>query len=207
MAKFLELAGQKFGRLNVLVRVAENPNLWLCRCDCGNEVKIRSGNLRNNHTKSCGCFQRERASISNKTHGKTKTREYRIWQHMLWRCYNPKSNEYVRYGARGITVCASWQNSFEAFLKDMGVCPVGCSIERKNNNKGYEPDNCRWATAVEQAHNTRGNKHITINGECMIFSDWLRRYGLSRRAVYCRLKKGWSMQKAIQEPSQRKKVS
>lgn len=151
--------GARFGRLTVTGRNGNMPNgakAWRCTCDCGNEVTTHGPRLRAGSVLSCGC---KRAEVMNRqTHGKRKTPEYRIWQGMVTRTTNPNSNFYHRYGGRGIVMCDEWRNSFEKFYEHMGARPAGdgfvYSIDRIDNDRGYEPGNCRWATPVQQARNT-----------------------------------------------------
>ena len=121
------------------------------------------------------------------THGMTKTRIYKCWIHMKDRCYNHKNKQFHNYGGRGITVCDSWLNSFENFLSDMGDMPKGLSLERIDNSKGYSPDNCRWATAKEQAQ----NRTTTIVYEGKTITEWSKILGISRAAIYARISRNW----------------
>jgi hypothetical protein len=164
-----ELSGNKFGRLEVIsFSCIQNGNsLWNCKCDCGKEKVVAACHLKSGHTSSCGCLLSETTSSRSKTHGESvfaaNTKEYRIWNHMKTRCSNPRSNRFNRYGGRGITVCDRWKNSFENFLFDMGRCPEGMSIDRIENNGNYEPDNCKWSTAKEQAANRSKKSDQFIN--------------------------------------------
>lgn len=161
--RFKDLAGRRFGRWLVLDRVARSGKwklAWYCRCDCGTENWVNPQNLRLGKTKSCGCWQSEMTSKRFRTHGKTKTPEYRIWSAMKKRCTDTKNIGYRIYGGRGIKVCESWMNSFPNFISDMGTRPSsGHSIERKNVNGNYEPSNCCWATRAEQAKNYRRTEY------------------------------------------------
>jgi hypothetical protein len=152
----VDVTGQKFGRLTAVSRVGSRnrDSIWLCRCDCGRSHRAILYNLRNGHTRSCGCLKAD-AMRRRATHGMRDTREFNIWNSMRQRCSNPRQPSYQDYGARGIRVCELWQNSFAVFFADMGPCPSGHSIERVNNDAGYSPENCKWATPLEQRHNRR----------------------------------------------------
>ena len=169
------ISGIRFGKL-VAVEYCGSTNLgqalWKCLCDCGKECVVRGSYLRNKHTLSCGCLQKEKSSIAcvksgrDKTvkHDMAKTPEYRAWSHMKDRCNNPKDKNYKNYGARGIKVCDEWINSFDKFLEHIGRKPERkLSIDRIDNNGNYEPGNVRWATSKQQAMNTRrSRKYLEI---------------------------------------------
>lgn len=154
----VDLTGKRFGRLTV-VALAENiggKRGWQCKCDCGSAPVVRHDHLAGGRVVSCGCHRAAASGARNRTHGRSRTAEYRIWRNMLNRCHWDKWPEWHLYGGRGITVCDEWRASFEAFFVHMGERPTSThSIDRIDGNKGYEPGNCRWATPTEQARNTR----------------------------------------------------
>ena len=161
MSKKKDLTGQKFGRLTAIEEAGkdkEGKTLWKCVCDCKEIVKVITKRLTSGHTKSCGCYRLDRLRETITTHGqKTKkgiTPTYISWRSMMDRCYNPNSSVYHNYGGRGIKVCKRWWK-FENFYEDMEERPKGKTLDRKNNNRGYYPKNCRWATQKEQTRNAR----------------------------------------------------
>jgi hypothetical protein len=131
--------------------------MWLCQCECGNTVVVNGNALRRGNTRSCGCLQKDEASLRRRTHGMKGTPTYRSWVAMKNRCTNPRQDNYGRYGARGIAVCDRWlgEGGFDAFLYDMGERPEGTTLDRIDPDGNYEPANCRWATAEEQERNKR----------------------------------------------------
>lgn len=199
--------GERHGRLVVVSR-SENkiePSgairaQWFCQCDCGNTVITSGQSLSRGSTKSCGCITKEMRKAEAK-HGMYRTSEFRIWNTMLQRCTNQNNTAYKSYGGRGITVCDRWRK-FENFFSDMGPRPEGMTLEREDNNKGYEPGNCKWATRLAQANNRRTNVLITFDGETKTASEWGRITGLGKEAVLRRIGSGWSVKKALTEPLQ-----
>jgi hypothetical protein len=147
-----DLVGVRFGRLVVVSRAesVKRNSRWLCRCDCGNEIVAYGGHLKSGATKSCGCLNREKASGRFKTHGKTKTRLFRIWQNMHKRCEYQGHKQYKNYGGKGIKVCKEWSD-FQAFYEWAISNGYGddLTIDRINPNRNYEPSNCQWLTRSE----------------------------------------------------------
>ncbi len=139
------------------------------------------------------------------THGYYQTggkigKMYRLWYEMNQRCRSKNNQAYHRYGARGIQVCLTWRISFEEFLQDMGYPPKGMTLERKDNNGDYTPDNCEWKTRKDQARNRRSNRIITFQDKTQCLAAWAEQYGIHIRRLHARLKKGWSIKHALSTP-------
>ena len=215
MPLLIDLLGQCFGRLTVISR-SENRSMgkhrgtavaWNCRCSCGQYVAVRAGKLRSGHTKSCGCFHKERSSAASYKHGQSSypnsgraTKEYNTWAVMRRRCQDDSCDEYKNYGGRGISVCDSW-DSFEHFYADMGDAPSSShSIDRIDVNGDYCKSNCRWATVTQQARNRRNTTYLTANGETLPLQTWAERQGIKGTVIHARLKRGWGVDKAIFTP-------
>lgn len=132
-------------------------------------------------------------------HGMRRTRTYTIWSSMMARCLNPNSEAFPSYGGRGITVCERW-TEFTAFFEDMGTAPRDRSIDRIDNDKGYSPDNCRWATRSEQNRNRRNVRLLTVDGETASMVEWSERHGVALKTIWLRIKKGWPVDRAVKTP-------
>jgi hypothetical protein len=129
--------------------------------------------------------------------GRKRSATHYAWTNMISRCINKNRPDYHRYGGRGITVCDAWRNSFSAFLADMGPRPDGTSLDRIDNNCGYEPGNCRWATKHEQMQNTSATRRISFRGETMGINAWASRLGINKQSLSDRLRRGWPLEKAL----------
>lgn len=160
-----DLTGMVFGRLTVIAQdkshVGSGGSIWFCKCSCGNDARVRGGNLTRGLTKSCGCYKRELHTTHGYSRNPHKVRVYRIWNGMRQRCQNPKNIAYRCYGARGIKVCDRWQK-FENFLADMGEPAPHLSLDRINPAGNYEPGNCRWADSKTQSSNRRTSRQLAI---------------------------------------------
>lgn len=196
--RFIDLVGSRFGSwlvLSLADRAPSGPLRWLCRCDCGLEARVIGGNLRGGNSKSC-------RPCAKTTHGLSRSRVYETWRNMLSRCGQPSCERYPRYGGRGISVCRQWL-SFDVFYADMGPQPDGKSIERIDNDGDYTPENCRWATHDEQMQNVGHVKFLEWNGERLTRSQWADRVGLHRETIRSRLKRGWTVERALTTPTQK----
>jgi len=153
---------------------------WKCLCDCGNEVIVRRDSLHSGDTVSCGCYQMEIIRNINLLHGKSTTRMYNNYIKMIQRCYSIGSHAYALYGGQGIKVCDRWLGSdgFLNFYEDMGERPKGMSLDRRDNDGDYCPENCRWATAKEQARNRRTNIVVRHDGVSKTLVEWCEELGL-----------------------------
>ena len=209
-----DLTGEKFGMTTAIKIVGSNNGcVWLCRCDCGKETHVNGGALISGGTRSCGNHRIEAVVKANLIHGLSKTPEYRAWRSMYSRCYNPRNDSYEIYQKRGIRVCSGWIDSFETFLSDMGVRPnSGLSLDRIDNDLGYNCGhcdectankwalNCRWATSKVQTRNTSYNRFVEINGEKKCVKEWTEIYNTTPNTVYGRVRKGMDIVQAILTP-------
>lgn len=184
MPSFIDLSGRIFGRLTVLRRGPDHTQpsgkriiTWDCRCACGSGVNTHGQSLRAGVVVSCGCYNREVHSTHGGTRG-GRSKTYRAWCGAKERCHSPTTKNFRHYGGRGIQMCERWRNDYSAFLADMGECPPGYSIERKDYNGNYEPSNCIWIPLGDQAKNRRTLVLLEYSGETLTLADFARRLEL-----------------------------
>lgn len=198
-----DLSGKKFGLLTGLNYVGKNDagwSIWSFVCACGNIVERTGTSVTTGNTKSCGCLKSE----SKKTHGLSESPEYASYKNMLRRCTDPENPMFPRYGGRGIAVCDRWQGESGVlnFFEDMGSKPTKAhTLERKDNDASYSPDNCLWATKKEQANNRSTTRLITIDGKTKSQSQWDSEKGPSVNIVGDRIRRGWSAEDAVSKPT------
>lgn len=191
------LIGMRFGRLCVVDEAGRDKygrKLWSCKCDCGEKTIATGQMLKSGNKKSCGCLSKEVLISRNFKHGLCSGESvhplFSVWADMQRRCNNPRCAEYKNYGGRGISICSRWKR-FDNFVTDMGERPgEDYSIDRIDNNGNYEPENCRWATKVEQCNNTRRNKFYFYKGEMRTIATISRMAGLPYSSVRKKLMRG-----------------
>lgn len=203
-AIFNDLTGKRFGRWSVLAVAETNSKktYWKCKCDCGTVKDVRADQLINGHSVSCGCLRDEAAT----THGKSKTRIYRIWIGMRRRCYDSNQFGYQRYGGRGISVCNEWMTDFERFYEwaiSNGYDDKK-SIDRIDNDGNYEPNNCRWVTMKEQGNNRSSNVFYEYDDEVHTIAEWAEIAKIPYATLKHRIDAGWSIYDAITTPIEQK---
>lgn len=195
-----DIKGVVFGRLTAQsflgTGVKNGKPYWRCICSCGNVVEVSVYSLLSGHTSSCGCLQRDITAERLTIHGLHGTPEHSVYNSMLQRCYDEKSIAYKSYGGRGIKVCDRWKDP-QLFQDDMGPRPEGMTLERKDVNKDYSPDNCVWASKKDQARNRRNNVIVEFNGKVACMSEHAEDHALSASTVGRRIKRGWSIEKAL----------
>lgn len=208
MVRFKDLTGQRFGRLTVIKKVEENTGhhiKWLCKCDCGKEVIVFGCNLTKTKvpTRSCGCLHKE--LFTPTTHGLSGNKLHYIWDSIKARCYNKNSTSYLRYGARGVTICDEWRDNFKAFYDwaiasgyDETAKRGDCTIDRIDVNKNYSPDNCRWVNATKQANNRRTNVIIKYQNQEKTLAEWCKLLNLPYKTIHKKIRyKGMTFEQAI----------
>ncbi len=209
--KQADFIGQTFNYFTILkiadsiIQNGRRFRAFECQCKCGTIKKIIATSVISGKTKSCGCYRVDINVLKDPKNRKSRSFEYRTWVRIIKRCHNPKDKDYKWYGAKGIVVCEEWRNSFEAFLDHIGKKPVDKdSIDRINGTKGYEPNNVRWATHVEQHRNQSNNRLIKYQGQEKCIAEWAEILKIDRHLIDCRLANGWSFEDAVTIPKNEK---
>jgi hypothetical protein len=202
MIALVDLTGKKFGRWTVL-EIGESikgQRRWKCRCECGVFLDVMGGSLRSGLSKSCGCLSRELTRERLTVHGMTDDPLFKVWKGMLSRCSNQNGKGFKNYGGRGIKVCARWRD-FQAFFADMSPGYVkGLTIERKDNDGDYSPDNCEWIAKSLQSKNRRSVRLIETPLGRMTIADAAKKAGASWFAIHNRVKKNWPIDLILSPP-------
>lgn len=190
-----DLTGQKFNHLTAVELVSRKPTRWKCLCDCGNYKIVLTSNLKSGAVKSCGCIHHR----GNPTHNLCYTRQYRIYKKIMRRCYVQNDPAYKDYGGRGIVVCDSWKNNFIDFYNwsIANGYADNLTIDRIDNDKGYSPDNCRWADSKQQSNNRRTCRLYTIGGITKNLTQWCEYYNADYKIVHSRLSRNWDIEEAL----------
>lgn len=200
------IPGKRFSRW-VIVNIAESVNGYvhvLCECDCGTRKIIDARSVVRGNSRSCGCLRKEVTVARSTIHGLAprhgRCAEYNVWLNIRRRCLDPSTSNFKNYGGRGIKVCDRWL-SFENFCADMGPRPSPAhSIDRKENDGDYCPENCRWATRSKQMNNMRTNRRISSGGITQTLAEWSRATGINRRTLAQRIDNGWTAEEAVSTP-------
>jgi len=197
-----DLIGKVYGRLTVKAEGVEkkgDKRTWVCECSCGSTSIVTTSDLVTGHTRSCGCLQKERAKEANKTHGYSRRRHplYARWLGMRNRCNNPNDDYYDNYGGKGVKVCKRW-DSFTNFLEDMGECPEGHTLDRRDNDGDYTPENCRWASPSEQSRNKSDTLWVNYQGNKVRLVELSEKFDVPFKLLYQRLyTHGWSLERSL----------
>jgi hypothetical protein len=198
-----DLTDRRFGKLTAITLSGSRQGrslCWVCECDCGRRIEVPANRLRAMRTWHCGCQGHGR-------HGMVGTKVYRAWQAMKERCHNPNHAEFHNYGGRGIKVCDEWRDDFLAFYEHIGDPPTDKhTIDRIDFDGDYEPDNVRWATPKEQARNQRSNRLVVYKGQSRCVNEWAEILGIKPITLYFRLRNGWSVERAFEEPVQSRRI-
>lgn len=198
--KLIDLTGKKFGKLTVIKKEKSKNNhtMWLCKCDCGKEKIVGGNELKSGNTKSCGCYNLQKLH-ERKKHGMCKTRIYKIWCCMKYRCYGKKYKQPEYYKNKNIIVCDQWKkfDNFYEWAKDKYF--EGSSIDRIDVNGNYEPSNCRFVDKYTQANNKTNNIIIEYNGEKKTMAEWAKEKNINYFCLRSRYLKGWDIDRMLNE--------
>lgn len=188
MTKKKDIFNQKFGRLVAIEEVGKGNRgyIYLFQCECGNKKKLSGSIVSTGKVKSCGCLKSEMTIAKNFVHGLVHSGAYSSWQAMKTRCNNKNQKSNARYAHIGYD--SDWE-IFENFVRDMGERPIGMTLDRIDNSKGYSKSNCRWATVAQQNRNTRQNVFITHNGKTLCMKDWSIETGIPYPTIQDRVKR------------------
>lgn len=198
--KAINMIGMKVGKLTVIdeaetvVRDGSTTKRWYCECECGGSTIATTSDLRSGHTRSCGCYKRQRTGDATRIHGMRHTKIYHTWLDIKNRCHNYRNKSYKNYGARGIAVCDEWRNSFISFYQYVSTLPNfgvdGYSIDRIDNDGNYEPGNVRWASARTQSMNKRNTIHVSVLGKTTTILDLADETGIKYATLLFHQKRG-----------------
>lgn len=203
--KRLDLTGLVYGKLTVLYYSHSNKDgrtVWHCKCNCGNEKDVSSKDLKRGTIRSCGCLRIETSRKRMTTHGSTDTRLYNIWTSMKARCETSKEEKFIKnYQNKGIIICDEWHDFsiFQKWALENGYADK-LSIDRKDNNGNYCPENCRWVDQKTQQNNKSSNKRLTYNNKTQTIAQWAEEIGMKYNTLDERLRKGWSVERALITP-------
>jgi len=197
----------KYGRLTILkdnkekILLSKNKQRYVdVLCDCGNKKVIRLNHITTGKTTSCGCYRNEKIKEASSSHQQSKTNLYKRWCKIKERCFNKKSNQYIRYGRRGITMCNEWKNDYTKF-RDWALAngyKKELQIDRINNDGNYEPNNCRWTTSKINSNNKSNTLFITYRNKRLPLKDWCEQLNLNYKMVWERIKYGkWDINRAF----------
>lgn len=198
MGKFIDLTGQKFGRLLVLKYIGNS--YWLCKCECGNKKNAKAYDLKIGKVQSCGCLNVEKNKKLHTKHGLCNHRLNNIWQSMKQRCYNKNNPKYKNYGGRGITICEEWLDNFINFYNwaMANGYQDDLTIDRINVNGNYEPNNCRFVNNKIQSNNKTTNLYITYNSENHTLKEWSNILNINYYTLHKRITKyKWDIKRAF----------
>ena len=193
MGKIKDLTNQVFGRLTVIEFAgfgSSHKTLWKCKCECGNEITVKSNSLVTGHTRSCGCLEIETKKKNNLKHGLRNDPLYPTWLNMRDRCNNPNNSHYKYYGKKGICLCEEWDDfkNFYNWAYSNGYVK-GLTIERIDINSNYCPENCKWISMKDQARNKSNTLHVEFGGKMITIPEISEITGIKTSTLYSRVRR------------------